>query len=34
MLRRHRLALEHMGDGMIQGLIFWFKDTDWPDGLD
>ncbi len=34
MLLHHRLALEHMGDGMIQGLVFWFKDTDWPDGLD
>ena len=27
MLRHDRLALEHMGDGVIQGLVFQFGDV-------
>ena len=33
MLWHDRLALEDMGDGVIQGLVFRFKPADLPDGL-
>ncbi len=33
MFRHDRLALEDMGDGVIQGLVFRFKPADLPDGL-
>ena len=33
MFRHDRLALEDMGDGVIEGLVFRFKPADLPDGL-
>ncbi len=33
MLWHDRLALEDVGDGVIQGLVFRFKPADLPDGL-